>query len=646
MNKQGSIGNIISIIHGLTELYYHTVPNELESITISPERQAIFSYLAQIGFERFHEFILDVLVQVEGHKLVDITNGPGDEKQDILTETSTGQRHLTQCKHTINYKENYTGDELDLLFSASCRKNCPQGLFVTNSDLTPQGKRYITDKEYTRPDFVPKGVLPNIDYWNGARIWHRISRNASILNKWFSGMGQAHGMRKFYADLIILLLPDGTSYPIKCADVVESLEAKTQVNRLNEGMKFEVKVNEDISFFISDSVISDLSLGVRFVGPITESKMVNIPLSSLRIEMTIADKVGQYNPQFFLDSVISLIGDLALPKPPAGEWWYMATTTPKAFIFMHDLAQPQSISVSEAESYVRVGDNTVIERQWAFPSGDDFERSIGDKDLLSWRHTASGVEVNLLLEQRSHPVAAYQMYAHQLSTLKKISQYEFRAVRDASQEIIDLVRRLVDAKWVVMLSNKNLLLWAYPTTEEPQKIEALDAVLHSRGIVVYQVPQKEREKILKLIDVSPTILEWSLVSTESDLVTPIWLEKRIFWLSKCVKTLMPKQEKTWLELAKFKADYEVKFGFDCLYGKKKATISGREIPGFLFDVTSIRGSRMLDLSFDGENMNINLRIREESLESFSDLFSLYDHEFKCIVEQLAGLLEECEVNND
>ena len=176
MKKQDrNIGNRVTIIHGLTEQYYHLVPSELESITISPERQAIFNYLTQIGSDRFHEFVVDVLVHTEGHKLVDITNGPGDEKQDILTETPSGYRHLTQCKHTINYQDHYRGDELDLLFSACCRKNCPQGLFVTNSDLTPQGKRYITDKEYARADFIPEGALPTIDYWNGERIWQRIS---------------------------------------------------------------------------------------------------------------------------------------------------------------------------------------------------------------------------------------------------------------------------------------------------------------------------------------------------------------------------------------------------------------------------------------------------------------------------------------
>lgn len=647
MTEQGKIGDKFTIIHGLTELYYHTVPSELDSITISPERQAIFSYLARIGSERFHEFIVDILVQAEGHKLLDITNGPGDEKQDILTQTPTGHRHLTQCKHTINYEDHYSGDELDLLFGACCRKNCPQGLFVTNSDLTPQGKRYITDKEYARADFVPKEILPNIDYWNSAKIWDRISKNTSILNKWFSGMGQTHGMRKFYFDMTFLRLPRGDNYPIKWVDIAKSLEAKTQVNRLNEGKIIEVKLNDNLSFFLSDSVISDLSLGVRFVNPQTESKMVNIPLSSLRIEIVVADKVGQYDPNVFLDSVVKLIGDTALSKLPVDEWWYIATTIPQAFIFMHDLAQPQSTPVSEAESYVRVGDYTIIERQWVLPTGSEFEQSREEgKGSLNWLHKPSGVEVSLLLEQRSNPIEAYQMYAHQLRALKRISYYEFHAVRDASQEIIDLVRRLVEPKWLVLLSDKNLLLWAFPPAEEEQKIKELDSILLRRGVIVWHVPPREKTKILKLIDISPTVLEWSIISSESDLTTPILLNRRITWLTKCVQMPMPKQEKTWLELIKFKAEYEVKFGFDYLHGNKQATISGREIPGILFDITSIRGSKMLDITFDGANMCVNLRVRDKSLESFSDLFTRYTDEFQCLVEKLVELVVKFEGTNN
>lgn len=194
------------------------------------------------------------------------------------------------------------------------------------------------------------------------------------------------------------------------------------------------------------------------------------------------------------------------------------------------------------------------------------------------------------------------------------------------------------------MSSTNLLLWAFPPTEDQQKVQAVDVALTGQGITVYQVPPKEKQEILKLIDVSPIMSEWSLVSTESDLVTPIWLDRRIFELLKSILTPFPKQEKTWGELAKFKADYEVKYGFDWMNGKKQSTMSGKEIPGFLFDILTIRGVRMLDIAFDKTHMYIHLRVREESLESFSDIFPQYLDEIQSITSKLLELLKTCEVD--
>jgi hypothetical protein len=90
----------IRVLQGTTTSYFHVVPSEISRVTVSPERRAIDRYLEQVGSDRFVEFVSDILVQVEGHTVVDVTDGPGDEKQDILSHDRSGQRHLTQCKHT------------------------------------------------------------------------------------------------------------------------------------------------------------------------------------------------------------------------------------------------------------------------------------------------------------------------------------------------------------------------------------------------------------------------------------------------------------------------------------------------------------------------------------------------------------------
>jgi restriction endonuclease len=173
-------------LSGNTPTIYNSIPSEKSSLLAAPRQEAILTYLSKIDHRYFPEFVKDILTLVENHQLVDITDGSGDEKQDILTITPDGKRCLVQCKHTSDYYSKYRGDDLDLLLGACIRKDCRIGLFITNGDITVQAKRYITDNEYLKG--WPKGVdTLTIDYWNYYKIWEKISSNSTILNKWFGG---------------------------------------------------------------------------------------------------------------------------------------------------------------------------------------------------------------------------------------------------------------------------------------------------------------------------------------------------------------------------------------------------------------------------------------------------------------------------
>jgi hypothetical protein len=633
-----------SILQGITEVHYHILPGELESITLHPEREAIFKYLAQIGPDKFPEFIVDILVLVEKHKPVDITDGAGDEKQDILTLTPAGARHLTQCKHTLNYKDHYAGDELDLLFGACARKNCTKGLFVTNSDLTTQGKRYITDKEFSRGSQIPKEMLPDLDYWNGARIWERVATNNAILNKWFSGMGQAHGLRHFFFDLIIQKMPSGVSNPLKCVDIAKNLATKYSTTELEEKLLYEVKLSSEVSFKISDWFRSDLDLGLPYAPPEREHPLVNIPLPAIRIQVIVAGEVGQYKPAKYRDSVVETIGNEALPELPDTEWWHFVATTPQAFVFLHDIVEPKLVPVSTAQSFVRVGVNPAeVEKNWVFPQGEEYKRtSKVEEDDLSWQHIPSGTDIILLLEQRIHPVAAYEHYMLQLQQARSLPKYELFVTPKASESIIDKVRHLVGPRAIIMTSNTYDLLWALPPTIEAKKVEEIEETLKRQGILVYHIAPKNKEKYLNMIEVPPQSVTWIINNAESKISTPIRLNSRLFWFDREVRIEKLKQEKTWLELLKFKAQYETHHGFDFMKGKKMTAMASEEIRGFLYDMMSVRGDRMLDIGFHNGKMSINLRFREKSFKSTRSVLPIYIREFNDIANEILDLLKTVE----
>jgi len=113
----------LKILQHFTKIYYHNLPSEydfseevrkLESIRFQareetsndtspellPKRDAIKDLMAQLPSSEFPELVEQILVENFLHKRGDITDGTGDENRDIHTLTPTGERHLTQCRHT------------------------------------------------------------------------------------------------------------------------------------------------------------------------------------------------------------------------------------------------------------------------------------------------------------------------------------------------------------------------------------------------------------------------------------------------------------------------------------------------------------------------------------------------------------------
>ncbi|GEM_PF-1817185 len=629
----------LTLLQGVTQMHFHTVPSELSMITVTPERKAISDYLSRIKYDDFPEFVRDVL-KSQGHSDVRITDGPGDEKQDLLSTTPIGERQLTQCKHTIHAEQHYSGDELDLLFAACNRKNCTRGLFATNGDLTPQAKRYITDREYARLATQQGTARIELEYWNGTRIWDLIATNNAILNKWFSGMGQTHGLRSFSFELVIQRMPDRKIDAIRSADVVSALGGAVAKSA---GGAQEGKLGDNIRFTIEDWFANDLNLGVNFVGPPTEHRLVNIPLAALKVRVTIADSVGQYDPAKYRDQVVEFIGSRALPTLAGGKWWQMIATPAQAFLFLQDIVQPKVITIADAATFVRVAAGAVSgEKEWLSLSNAEYTRvTENGGDELHWKHIASDTLIRIYVSQRPHPVAAYEHSLRQVALTKQIANYEFRAIAQVAPNDFDRVRHLIsDPRCILMSSDRGELFWAFPPGTEPEKIAEIDAKLGQQGFKVLLVADEDRAKLVDWIDVTPPDTEWFLNDSEGDLVVPVALDKRMFWLTREIELRRPEKIDTWMELVTFKAQYEVQHGYDFMRGKTQAHLSGSEIQPLLFDVLTMRGGRMLDFVFANRKLNINLRIREESVDATEAVIPRYIAELQHLTDEILTIVRK------
>ena len=635
------MSNRIKVLQGITVQYFHVLPSELNRVTVSPERDAIFQFLAHIGSDQFVEFVTDILVHAEGHQLVDTTDGPGDEKQDILTIDRAGLRHLTQCKHTADFRSHARGDELDVLLGACLRKNCRSALYVTNGDLTAQGKRYINDGEYARGWDGPGNPLPVIDYWNGARIWERISRNGAILNKWFSGMAQVHGLRNFSLDLIFGTMPSGRNGTPNAEYFLPTFRNRFGAKVSQGETSFNVEVDDDLSLTISDSIRVTKDLELPYVVS-AGNGYLNVPLAAVRVDMSLSPGVTVYDPAFYRDRVAYLFAEV-LPDLPNDSWWHVVVTPAQALCFLHDAARPVWITVSQPEAYVRVRAHAIMhERRWAVDPGEAFERVVNPEDRgdRSWKHRGAGFTLRVFTEHLVDPEAALMFHFRQKQIAGELATHSFRVIENADPSIVDTVRRLCDPRWFVLRASSGDLFWAYPPGTNQEDVGRIESALTRRGIEVLYVEDRDREQIISHIDTTPPVGMTTLSGSDDVVSTPVDLRSRMFWFSREVALTRVFTSDNLRALLAFKCEYEARYGYDLLDGRDSMTIASGELRRFLFDVLTVRGRRMVDVGFTNKTLSIHLRVREADIESASQLALRYVEECVDLEREILGRLDD------
>ncbi|MGO9084520.1 MAG: restriction endonuclease [Candidatus Sulfotelmatobacter sp.] len=600
----------VRIMRAISVEYYHTVPSELEILTITPEQKAIFQYLSAVDPDRFQEFVGDILVLSEGHRLVDVTGGPGDEKQDILTEAPGDYRQLTQCKHTVNYAVKSSGDELDQMFGAAFRKNCKVALYVTNGDLTPQAKRYINDREYLRGSSANLASVPTVEYWTGRQVWERIASNSQILNKWFSGAAQVHGLRNISVRLISTEMPDRVIRECNPESV------KSAFNTL--GTPFALTADRWFS------TLHDV--------PGTAGQLpLDAPIPALRAQVTETSGTGPFD----VDAAVTSAASAALASlGSTSGWFHQFVSAPSSVFMVHDLRRPIMCEVGNARSLIKVGNEIEDELTWSFDPGIGFTR-LDDGDL-SWTHEATGAGWNVAVVQPIGPHEAYGLALRQQQLIRSASKYKFWRLT-STQRNMDLLQALATREGMILQQGHEHLLLALSMPDGEFAAAQLEAYC-SRNLVPYEVlDDDERQKVISHIEELPQS-DSKMVSQLRELESPIDLTGRLvsLHLTSRIKGKLPP---LWKMLT-YKWDYEARWGFDALRGKDHLTLGSEEILGRLFDFQTVRGSRMLDIGLnDKRELLLYLRRSVTSTARASAVASELLGELQRIQEELNSLIE-------
>jgi len=630
-----------SIISGITQHFYHTIPSELDLITTTPTREGIFKYLSQIGYDKFPEFILDILVKVEGHTAIDVTDGQGDEKQDILTINPKGERCLTQCKHTLKYTTHYNGDDLDLLVAACMRKNCSQAIFVTNSDLTPQGKKYVNDGEYNR-GFANPADCPSIDYWNGYKIWDRIKNNQDIINKWFSGLGQVHGLRSFKFDLTIQELPfqkelnqESDSFEA----ILKLLSKKSWITEKTQGFEYIAGISSNYEVSIKKWFQFTGGLDINYLLPNQDISFLNQPAYALTVEVRINSNIDKYSPTEIRNEIVNKIADDVLINSSDKKWWHITSSQIRSIIYLHDISEPREIQLTQATTFVKTNKNsTSNELGYCSLAESEFGLQEKEKDDVIWIHNKTGIHIVQMFEQQINPVEQYNHQLIQYKQLNKIKSHHFYAIENIDSSLLMRIRRILNHEWIALQYNENTIIWGVPPDFNQKEVETIHKKIELLNLKVLNIKEEDIANILDNVqkDIAPST--WMFTSELKTISYPILLDKRVFWLSKNLSMKSKIDINKAIELLKYKYSIENEFGFDNLGGKKEMKLNSSELRELLFDFFTFRGKRMLDVAIYNEPISINVRFKENSTEPSQDLTTKYIDDFLKIYNDIDKLI--------
>ena len=530
---------------------------------------------------------------------------------------------------------------MDFLVAACLRKNCKQAIFVTNSDLTPQGKKYINDEEYNR-GFANPVDCPSIDYWNGFKIWDRIKGNQDIINKWFSGLGQVHGLRSFKFDLTIQELPFQKGLSQECDSfeaILELLSEKTWITEKTQGLEYIAKVSKNYDVSIKKWFQFTGGLDINYLLPNQDISFLNQPVYALTVEVNINSNTDKYSPTEIRNEIVNKIADEVLTNSADKKWWHITSSQTRTIIYLHDISEPREIQLTQATTFVKTNNNPASnELDYCSLEGSDFSLQEKEEDDEIWIHNNTEIQVVQMFEQQINPIEQYNRQLIQYGQLHEIKSYNFYAIENIDSSLLMRIRRILNHEWIAIQYNENTIIWGVPPDFNQKGLEIINKKLELLNLEVLQVRDEDVPNILDNVQKEIAPSTWMFTSELKTVSYPILLNRRIFWLSKKLPLKFKIDVDKAMKLLEYKYSIENEFGFDNLAGKKEMKLNSSELRELLFDFFTFRGNRMLDIAIYNDTISINVRFKEDSTEPSQLLASKYIDDFLKIYDEIDKLL--------
>lgn len=118
--------------------------------------------------------IADILFVIFHHTHIKIMDGPGDGRRDVFSINEENEKCITQCKFHKDNSKTVSSRETDEILIALTKFGCKNGLFCTNSNLSPQAKREYED--------YYQGY--NVSWFDGEKIYDALMSNPILEKIW------------------------------------------------------------------------------------------------------------------------------------------------------------------------------------------------------------------------------------------------------------------------------------------------------------------------------------------------------------------------------------------------------------------------------------------------------------------------------